>query len=127
MNDLIEAARAASDHAYAPYSNYPVGAAIRLSDGAIVTGANVENASYGLSLCAEAVAIAKAANEGRLADIVEIAVIAGTQGVTPCGRCRQMLNEAAVLGDRDIVVTVGQSSVPLSDLLPQAFGPKDLS
>ena len=100
---LIEAARDAATRAYAPYSNFHVGAAIRLTDGRIVTGANVENASYGLSLCAETVAIAKIANEGLLAEVVEIAVIggAGASVISPCGRCRQILNEAAQLGGRD--------------------------
>ena len=101
---LVTAARDAAAFAYAPYSRFAVGAALRLTDGAIVTGANVENASYGLSLCAETVALARVANLGRLADVVAVAVIAPgtTAPVYPCGRCRQMLNEAAALGGRDI-------------------------
>src|SRR3546814_3591376 len=77
MNDLatlIDAARVAASHAHAPYSRFAVGAALRLTDGSIVTGANFENASYGPSLCAETVALACANAQGRLADVVEIAV-----------------------------------------------------
>jgi cytidine deaminase len=126
---LIAAARDAATRAYAPYSNFYVGAAILLADGQIVTGANFENASYGLSLCAETVALAKVANEGLLAHVVEIAITGATDTIFPCGRCRQLLNEAAQLGDRDIAVYCG--SAPnrhmLSALLPHAFGPKDLS
>ncbi len=126
---LIDAAHEAALHAYAPYSRFAVGAAIRMTDGSIVTGANVENASYGLSLCAETVALAKVANEGRLADVVEIAVVGDASSLFPCGRCRQFLNEAAEVGGRDIVVYCGaaHSRHVLSTLLPHAFGPKDLA
>ena len=132
---LIAAARDAAKHAYAPYSNFHVGAAILLTDGRIVTGANVENASYGLSLCAETVAIAKVANEGLLSEVTEIAVTGGTGAdpVRPCGRCRQILNEAAQIGARDITIhcSSGDGSTieryMLSTLLPHAFGPKDLA
>ncbi len=131
---LIAAAREAAANAYAPYSNFAVGAALLLTDGRVVTGANFENASYGLSLCAETVALAKASNDGVLAEVAEIAVI-GLQGaapVRPCGRCRQMLNEAAQRGGRDIVVhcSSGDGRMVerhlLSELLPHAFGPRDL-
>jgi cytidine deaminase len=133
-DDLIKAAREAAKNAYAPYSKFHVGAAILLTDGRVVTGANFENASYGLSLCAETVALAKIANEGLLANVVELAVIGGTgtDPVRPCGRCRQILNEAAQLGGRDIPVhcASGDGSTierhPLSALLPHAFGPADL-
>jgi len=126
---LIEAAREAATRAYAPYSKFHVGAAILLSDGRVVTGANVENASYGLSLCAETVAIAKVANGGALADVLEIAIVGGAGAIFPCGRCRQVLNEAAQTGGRDIVVYCGSvdNRHMLSTLLPHAFGPKDLS
>ena len=134
MHELIEAARSAAAHAYAPYSRFPVGAALRLVDGAIVTGANVENASYGLSLCAETVALAKVANLGQIADVVEVAVIGTSSAdpITPCGRCRQMLNEAAALGGRDFEVHCAGSSGSvtthrLSRLLPHAFGPDALT
>ena len=132
---LIAAARDAAKRAYAPYSNFHVGAAILLTDGRIVTGANVENASYGLSLCAETVAIVKVANEGLLSEVTEIAVTGGTGAdpVRPCGRCRQILNEAAQIGARDITIhcSSGDGSTieryMLSTLLPHAFGPKDLA
>ena len=139
---LVAAARAAALHAHAPYSRFAVGAALLMSDGSLVTGANVENASYGLSLCAETVAVATAASQGRLADIVAIGVIGGamdaagrvtgTTPVSPCGRCRQVLNEAAQMGGRDLPVHCGAAegeaiaSYQLSQLLPDAFGPADL-
>ncbi len=132
---LIAAARDAAKNAYAPYSKYHVGAAVLLTDGRIVIGANFENASYGLSLCAETVAMAKIANDGLLADVAEIAVIGGTGSapVRPCGRCRQILNEAAEIGGRDIIIHCSSGDGTaierhlLSALLPHAFGPKDLS
>jgi cytidine deaminase len=138
---LVDAARAAARHAHAPYSRFAVGAALLLADGTIVTGTNFENASYGLSLCAETVALATANAQGRLRDVIAVAVTGGAQGadgpegsavVSPCGRCRQVLNEAAQLGGRDLPVYCaapdGGTVVRhmLSDLLPHAFGPKDL-
>ncbi len=110
---LIERAREAARNAHAPYSNFAVGAAVLLTDGSIVTGANVENASYGLSLCAETVAIATLSAAGRLRDVVAVGVIGGMMDdgvatgdtpVRPCGRCRQVLNEAAQMGRRDLTV-----------------------
>lgn len=138
---LIAAAQEAARGAYAPYSRFGVGAALLMADGAIVTGANVENASYGLSLCAETVAVAKAATEGRLAQVVAVAVVGGrivddglasVGPVRPCGRCRQILNEAAQAGRRDLMVHCADAAGGaaethrLSDLLPHAFGPADL-
>lgn len=140
-DQLLAAARAAAAGAYAPYSRFGVGAAVLLTDGSVVTGANVENASYGLSLCAETVAIAKIANDGRLAAVAEIAIaggrigadgLAGVGPVYPCGRCRQILNEAAGLAGVDLIVHCGDAdgtraeSHPLSTLLPHAFGPDKL-
>lgn len=139
--DLIKAARAAAANAHAPYSRFGVGAALLMTDGTIVTGCNFENASYGLSLCAETVALAKASSEGRLRDVAEVAVIGGAIGaegltgtapVSPCGRCRQVLNEAAQLGGRDLLIHCAGAQGDtvethrLSDLLPHAFGPADL-
>ncbi|MFZ5747422.1 MAG: cytidine deaminase [Pseudomonadota bacterium] len=140
---LVAAARAAARNAHAPYSNFGVGAALLMDDGEIVSGTNIENASYGLSLCAEAVALGTANSLGRLRDIVAVAVVGGQIGadgalvgavpVHPCGRCRQMLNEAAQLGRRDLPVYCasadGSAMVvrSLSELLPHGFGPADLA
>jgi len=131
---LIAAAFAAAEHAYAPYSDYPVGAALLFDDGAILTGCNVENASYGLALCAETVAAAKALGEGRRGGLVAVAVVglkAGADPITPCGRCRQVLNEVAALGSTDPLVLCvggqGMRRVSLSALLPHAFGPGHLA
>jgi len=135
---LIAAAREAARNAYAPYSRFSVGAALLMEDGGIVTGANVENASYGLSLCAETVAVATASAAGRMREIVAVGIVggvqdaAGTDPVLPCGRCRQVLNEAADLNRGDLTVYCsGLSGGPveeyrLSALLPHAFGPKAL-
>ena len=130
-DELVAAARAAMAEAYAPYSNFRVGAALRFEDGEIVTGTNIENASYGLSLCAETVAVAKAMAAGRRGGLAEVAVIGtGAAPVTPCGRCRQVLNELAELGGTDpLVWSCGAEDVReyrLSDLLPAAFGPRSL-
>lgn len=139
---LIEAAREAARHAHAPYSNFGVGAAVLLTDGSVVTGTNFENASYGLSLCAETVAIASASAQGRLRDIAAIGVVGGAlakdgtisgQGlVTPCGRCRQIINEAADLSGSDVDIYCASADgsafrhFRASELLPHAFGPADL-
>jgi len=137
--ELVSAARAAMDHAYAPYSRFAVGAALRMTDGAILTGSNFENASYGLSLCAETVAVAAANAQGRLRDIVAIAVAGAPMGgpgdavVTPCGRCRQVLNEVQDVAGREIPILCvsgdGKSVARhrLSALLPHAFGPANLA
>ena len=139
--ELIAAARTAAHYAYAPYSGFGVGAALLLIDGSIITGTNFENASYGLSLCAETVALATANTAGRLSDVRSVAIIggriidgriSGSDPVRPCGRCRQMLNEAAQLAGHDLIVhcvsadgtIVEQHN--LSALLPYAFGPDDL-
>lgn len=135
-DDLIAAARAAMGTAYAPYSGFHVGAALLFDDGAIVTGANFENASYGLSLCAETVACASASHSGRRSGLLAVAVLGGMGGaveaaISPCGRCRQVVNELAALGGTDpLVLCVGaQETVEmrLSVLLPNAFGPANLA
>ena len=129
---LLDAAREAAGQAYAPYSSFAVGAALLFADGTVVTGANVENASYGLSLCAETVAAAKAMNGGARGGLLAIAVVGPAGGggavpISPCGRCRQVLNELAALGDTDpLIVCEGADAVRLSDLLPRAFGPASL-
>ena len=134
-DELIAQARAAQAQAYAPYSKFHVGAALLFADGSVVTGANVENASYGLALCAETSAVASAMNRGLRGGLVAVAVIGGMEGkdgpvVTPCGRCRQVLNELAQLGGTDPTIwCVGADEVlelRLSALLPHAFGPESL-
>ena len=133
--ELIAAARVAGEQAYAPYSNYQVGTALLFDDGAIITGSNVENASYGLALCAETVAVSRAFGEGRRGGLVALAVTGPLDKgdgapITPCGRCRQVLNEIAQLGGTDpLVLCVGEEEVhrvTLSELLPHAFGPANL-
>ena len=131
---LVEAARRAMQHSYSPYSRYTVGAALGFADGGIVTGTNVENASYGLSLCAETVAVARAMAEGRREGLVAVAVAGPADGqtpITPCGRCRQVLNELAQLGGTDPEIhCVGAARIEtlrLAALLPSAFGPANLA
>lgn len=133
VRTLVEAARAARANAYAPYSRFAVGAAVRLSDGEMIVGANFENASFGLSLCAETVALAAANAQGRLGDVEAIAVVGGgADPVTPCGRCRQILNEAEQVAGRPIAIycaaSEGDSVVQhsVTELLPFSFGPNDL-
>lgn len=130
--DLITAARAAAAHSYSPYSSFPVGAALLFADGTVVTGTNVENASYGLALCAETVAVGKAMADGVRGGLIRIAVTGpAADPITPCGRCRQVLNELAQLGGSDPeVLCVGANEVrriALSALLPNAFGPASLT
>ena len=131
-DDLLAAARAAAEQSYSPYSSFAVGAALRFADGSVVTGTNIENASYGLALCAETVAVAKAMANGVRGGLVAVAVTGPAETpITPCGRCRQMLNELAALGGTDPeVLCVGPGEVrrtTLSALLPQAFGPDSLT
>ena len=129
---LIAAARSAEARAYAPYSRFTVGAALAFADGSVVTGSNVENASYGLTLCAETSAVARAMNDGLRGGLVAVAVVGASSlaPVTPCGRCRQLLSELAQLGGTDPVIwCAGGEEVlelRLSELLPHAFGPGSL-
>jgi len=120
---LRDAAREAMSHAYAPYSRYPVGAAALVDDGRVVVGCNVENASYGVTLCAECglVYALHASGGGRL---VAFTCVDG-RGATimPCGRCRQLLFEH---GGRDLLVETVSGIRPMSEVLPDAFGPDDL-
>jgi cytidine deaminase len=130
--ELISAARAAAVNSYSPYSNFAVGAALLFDDGSVVTGANIENASYGLALCAETVAVGRAMADGIRGGLLKVAVTGpGADAITPCGRCRQVLNELAQLGGTDPdVLCVGPDEVrrvKLSELLPHAFGPASLA
>ncbi|HEY76516.1 MAG TPA: cytidine deaminase [Thermoflexia bacterium] len=122
---LIEQAQAARDRAYAPYSNYRVGAAILGKSGTVYTGCNVENAVYPLGLCAERVALAKAISEGER-EFVALAVVTENGG-TPCGACRQTLREFG----EEIVVLIADASgayreTTVAELLPDSFSAKDL-
>ncbi len=126
---LLRAARSAAEHAYVPYSRFPVGAAVLTADGSIVTGCNVENASYPLTVCAERVAVGTAVAAGHRA-IAAVAVSAPrADGTTPCGGCRQVLNEFKPATE-DMTVILddvgGPRLVPLGELLPASFGPRDL-
>ncbi|ABC64282.1 cytidine deaminase [Erythrobacter litoralis] len=132
---LANAAREAATRSYSPYSNYAVGAALRFSDGSVVTGTNIENASYGLALCAETVAVSKAMADGMRGGLEAVAVVGPADKgngapITPCGRCRQVLKELAQLGGTDPeILCVGNDEVRklrLSRLLPDAFGPAAL-
>lgn len=120
---LREAARDAMSRAYAPYSGYPVGAAALVDDGRVVSGCNVENASYGLGLCAECglVSQLQATGGGRLTHFV--CVDGQGETLVPCGRCRQLLYE---FGGPDLVLETPEGPVTLAEMLPQAFGPGHL-
>jgi cytidine deaminase len=123
-NQLRTAATEASRHAYAPYSGFSVGAAALVDDGRIVTGCNVENASFGATLCAECglVSALHASGGGRL---IAFACVDGTGSVLmPCGRCRQLLWEN---GGPDLLVDTPAGAVRMADLLPSAFDATDLS
>jgi cytidine deaminase len=119
---LIEAARNARTYSVAPFSNFLVGAAVRTESGKVYTGCNVESASYGLTVCAERVAIWKALSEGER-NFTQIAVVADTESVTPpCGTCRQIIWEFARGADIVFANLEGQSEVfHIADLLPRAF------
>jgi cytidine deaminase len=119
---LIAAARTAREHAHAPYSNFRVGAAVRAKSGRIFTGCNVENATFGLTLCAERVAIFKAISEGERG-FDAVAVVADTDALTPpCGSCRQILWEFC--GDAEVILANLSGKVEryrMSGLLPKPF------
>ncbi len=122
LDRLVAAARAARLHAHAPYSGFRVGAALQTPAGVIVTGCNVENATYGLTICAERVAVVKAISEGQT-QFSCIAVVADTEAPTPpCGACRQMLWEFA--GDLEIILAnlkEVKGTYRLAQLLPLPF------
>ncbi len=125
---LIERARAVRERAYAPYSGFAVGAVVETAEGRCYTGCNVENASYGLTICAERAALAKAVSEG--ADrLTRIVVIADTERpIAPCGACRQVMLE--LMGPEGEVVMANlrgdRLERKIGDLLPEAFVPHDL-
>jgi cytidine deaminase len=124
---LVDLANAARQRAYAPYSNYPVGAALRTKTGRIFTGVNVENAAYPQTMCAERVAIFKAVSEGEKE--FEVISVVTDNGGSPCGGCRQVLAEFGL----DTIVLMANGSGKLlkettvKELLPEAFTPDQLS
>jgi cytidine deaminase len=125
QDELIASAKAAREHAYAPYSNFKVGAALLGKSGRVYTGCNVENAAYGPSMCAERTAIFKAVSEGER-EFEAIAVVT-ENGVSPCGTCRQVMMEFAP--DMTVFISNIQGNVRITtvrDLLPDGFTPKHL-
>lgn len=128
---MLAEARAGATRAYAPYSAFPVGASVLTADGRIISGFNIENASYGLTVCGERVAIFRAMVEG-YREIRAVAVSAPKlAGTTPCGACRQVMSEVRPAGgDMLVVMDNGVGATPttawLRDLLPHSFGPDGL-
>jgi cytidine deaminase len=127
-DELREAARAAFERAYCPYSHYPVGAAVRTASGAVHVGCNVENAAYPLGICAETAALAAMALAGERRVVEVVTVTNGPTPGTPCGGCRQRIREFA-----DPQAVVHATSVDgavvtmtMAELLPHAFGPDHL-
>lgn len=125
INELLDQARAVRKRAYAPYSHFQVGAAVLAGDGRVFTGCNVENASYGLTTCAERTALCAAVAAGcKPGDLTHIAVIGDTEGpISPCGACRQMMLE---FGGDQLDVTLANLNgdmhhTTVGDLLPGAF------
>lgn len=121
---LLQLAREAMKRSYSPYSSYPVGAALHSTDGRIFTGCNIENASFGLTNCAERTAVFKAVSEG--ATSFDVLAIAAMTKAWPCGACRQVLNEFAP--DLRILITWDDHTEEklLSELLPESFGPRSM-
>ncbi|MFA6300286.1 MAG: cytidine deaminase [Nocardioides sp.] len=121
---LHDAATEAMRRAYAPYSHYSVGAAARVDDGRLVTGCNVENAAYGVTLCAECGLVSQlwATGGGKLTHFV--CVNRDGEVIMPCGRCRQLLSEHAAPG---LLLMTPEGVRTMADVLPQAFGPGDLA
>jgi cytidine deaminase len=127
LREMISVAKAASQKAYCPYSHFPVGAAVLASDDEIMSGCNIENASYGLTMCAERTAIFKSVSRGQTA-LRGIVVYTPTLTPTaPCGACRQVMNEFGP--DAEVVCACdGPDLIKMRvhDLLPVAFGPSSL-
>ena len=129
-DELIAAALAARDHAYAPYSEYPVGCAV-LAGGEIYTGVNVENASFGLTMCAEQSATAAAVTAGHSVLDTVVVVTQSSPPATPCGTCRQVLREFAKSGGATRVIVVNaqgeRRDFTLAELLPHSFSGDQLT
>jgi cytidine deaminase len=128
--ELVAAARAARERAYAPYSGFRVGAALLTDQGDVVTAANVENASYGLAICAERSAVVAAVAAGYRSFLAIAVAGNGPDPVTPCGACRQVLREFPSGADLEVVCAgeAGEEllTTTLGVLLPDSFGPGDL-
>ena len=128
MEDLLQSALEARERSHAPYSRFKVGAAVRCASGRVFTGSNVESSSYGLTICAERLAICIAMHEGEQ-EITEIAVVADTQGAPgPCGACRQFMYDFAPKADVLMGNLKGdRRRVSVGELIPWGFGPDDLA
>jgi len=128
--DLIKAARDVLDNAHVPYSNFHVGAALRMKDGTVITGVNVENASYGLANCAERTALFTARTQGyKKDDIVEVVVTTKQDFiVSPCGACRQVMSELVPADAPVHMVDANDNVLTLKnkELLPHGFSEEDL-
>ena len=129
VDDLLQVARAARENSHAPYSNFKVGAAVRAESGQVYGGCNVENAAYPEGICAEASAIAAMvlAGESKIAEVLVVGV--SDEPVTPCGGCRQKIREFA---SPDVWVNIAspegvKMTMTLDALLPQSFGPDNMS
>lgn len=137
QQELVLQAEAVREHAYNPVSHFYVGAAVRTRKGNVYVGANVENASYGLTICAEPSALVAANAAGDRA-VTHIAITARAENIgtaeptTPCGRCRQFINEFAHIASEDIEVLCANTAkdrilvARISELLPLGFGPRDV-
>lgn len=127
MLELINQAQSAYRQAYVPYSHYPVGSAVLFSSGKVYSGCNVENASYGLTVCAERNAIFQAVAQGER-ELKGIAIAVPTEGFpSPCGACRQVIREFAVDCPVILINGTGQTRLTsLKTLLPESFGPEFL-
>jgi len=127
QQSLIDLANQARLRAYVPYSNYPVGAALRTKTGRLFTGVNVENAAYPTTICAERVAVFKAVSEGERE--FEVIAVVTDNGGSPCGSCRQVLAEFGL--DTIVLIADGQGKLikqtTVKELLPEAFIPESLS
>lgn len=129
MTDAIDwaalrgAAIDALEHAYVPYSNYPVGAAALVDDGRLISGCNVENASYGLTLCAECSLVSALHMGGGGKLVAFVCVNTAGDTIMPCGRCRQLLFEHSASG---MLIETLTGILTIDEVLPQAFGPRDL-
>lgn len=128
IKQLVKTSHDAKKKSYSPYSKFPVGAALFCNDGTVVTGCNVENASYGLTICAERTAIVKAVSEGhRKFKAIAISSDLKNNFIVPCGACRQFLVEFGT--DWDVYMTkpdLSYETLKTGDLLPHCFAPKDL-